>query len=267
MKIHIEELLKEKKEQLTWLTCYAKPGKIVEFGCGSGFVIDILSDTFVNTIIVGVDRSMNNLKRVIEKDHKNVIPVQGDITHTLFHRSTFDTALFVDCLHVVFSYQGEEKVHDAIRMAHNILRVRGVLLIHDFLRPPPRLVDIRFKNEQSRNKFLRFAKEFRPRRIAFEETPRGIRLDIADATDFIRKYRSPTEKHWKEEMEETHFFFTEKEYQEAIQQLGFVIENSRTLTSYQKRWHESAKGEIVKDIEFTFDIECSLMQLVLKKKS
>ena len=266
MKMHIEELLKEKKEQLTWLKSYAKGGKIVEFGCGSGFVIDILSDTFVNSIIVGVDRSMNNLKKVIEKDHKNVIPVQGDITHTLFHRSTIDTALFVDCLHVVSSYQGKEKVHDAIRMAHNVLKVHGVLLIHDFLRPPPRLVDIRFKNEQSRNTFLRFAKEFRPRRIAFEETTKGVRLEIADATDFIRKYRSPTES-WKEEMEETHFFFTEKEYQETIQQRGFVIENSRTLPSYQKRWYESTKGEIVKDIEFTFDIECNLMQLVLKKKS
>lgn len=67
------------EEKKTWLKClskYVKSGKIVEFGCGSGFVLEVLSMDFADSIIVGVDKSMERLEKVVEKGLKNVIPVR-----------------------------------------------------------------------------------------------------------------------------------------------------------------------------------------------
>lgn len=94
------------EEKKTWLKClskYVKPGKIVEFGCGSGFVLEVLSMDFADSIIVGVDKSMERLEKVVEKGLKNVILVKADITQNIFPDGTFDTALFVGSLHEVFS--------------------------------------------------------------------------------------------------------------------------------------------------------------------
>ena len=263
MKIHTEELLEEKREQLMQLTQCVRPGRIVEFGCGSGFVLQVLSETFPSSTIVGVDKSMNLLKKV-KKNLKNVIPVRADIIQKVFFDSTFDSALFVECLHEVFSHTGEKAVYNAVRMAYQILTDNGVLLIHDHLRPKPAPVEIVFKNTEPQEKFFKFAQEFRPRRIEYKEKNKRIKLDIADAVEFFGKYRSSSAD-WSEAMEETHLFFTEEEYQKMAHRTGFTIENVRKLPSYENKWYESAKGGIARDIGFTFDIECSLIQLVLKK--
>jgi len=155
-------------------------------------------------------------------------------------------------------------VYNAVRIAYQILANNGVLLIHDHLKPKPAPVEIAFKNTESQKKFFKFAQEFRPRRIEYKEKNQRIKLDIADAVEFFGKYRSSPED-WGESMEETHLFFTEEDYQKMAHRTGFTIENVRKLPSYENKWYESAKGEIARDIEFTFDIECSLIQLVLKK--
>jgi len=173
-----------------------------------------------------------------------------------------NTALFVGILHEVFSYLGKGKVEDAFRVAYNALNDDGVLIIQDFLKPPSRLVEMRFKNEETRRKFLRFAYEFRPRKVKFEETSRDrVKLDIADATEFISKYRSPNEEDWKEEMSETHFFLTEEEYQDVAQRTGFIIKDSMKLPKSENWW-----VEIREDIEFRFEPEYRWIQLVLVKK-
>jgi len=141
------------------------------------------------------------------------------------------------------------------------LKENGVLIIQDFLKPSSRLVEIALKNEETRRRFLRFASEFHPRKVKFEKTRHGLKLDIADATEFISKYRSPDEEDWKEEMGETHFFFTKEEYQEVAQRTGFIIKNSKKLPKSEKWW-----VKIREDIEFRFESDYRWIQLVLTKK-
>lgn len=263
MEIHIKELLEEKREQLMWLTQYVRPGRIVEFGCGSGFVLQVLSETFPSSTIVGVDKSMNLLKKV-KKDLKSVIPVKADITQKVFFDNTFDSALFVECLHEVFSHTDEKAVYNAVRMAYQILTDSGVLLIRDHLKPKPTPVEIVFKNTEPQEKFFKFAQEFLPRRIEYKEKNQRIKLDIADAVEFFSKYRS-SPADWSEAMEETHLFFTEEEYQKMAHRTGFTIENVRKLPSYENKWYEFVRHEIAKDIAYTFEVNLEFIQLVLKK--
>ncbi|KYK32499.1 MAG: methyltransferase domain-containing protein [Theionarchaea archaeon] len=253
----IDRLLKEKEKRLQPLMNHIIPGRIVEFGCGSGFVLEILTKNFINSTIIGVDKSITRLK-VIKENLKNVIPVQADITQSIFRNNTFDTALFVDSLHEVFSLS-RKKFEDALQMSYNTLKDNGVLIIHESLRPPSELVDLTFKTEESRTKFLKFAREFRPRKVEYKETKQGVTLDIADALDFLSKYLCPPEE-WGEEMGETHFFFTEEEYHEAAQKAGFTIKESRKLKRYKKRMTTHT------DIEYTFKVKYPWIQLVLLKK-
>ena len=253
---------KERKTWLRHLSRYVKSGKIIEFGCGSGFVLEVLSSDYPDSIMVGMDKSMERLGELVKKQLKCVIPVKADITKNIFQNSTFDTAIFVGILHEMFSYSGKGKVELALRVAYDVLKDSGILIIQDFLKPSSRSVNLAFKNEETQKRFLRFASEFQPRRITFEERESGVILDIADAVEFISKYRSPSEEDWNEEMRETHFFFTEEAYKEVARKSRFSIENSLYLTKSDERWIE-----IRRDIVFGFEPEYRWIQLVLTKRT
>ncbi|MEO0127270.1 MAG: methyltransferase domain-containing protein [candidate division WOR-3 bacterium] len=263
MRLNDGKLAKALKEKEGWprnLFKYVKPGKIVEFGCGSGFVLKLLSENFPDSMIIGVDKNAQRLEEVVQKNLKNVIPVIGDITQKIFPDSTFDTALFIGVLHEIFSYSGREKLRNTLRIAYDVLKEKGILIIQDFLKPAPKLVAIKFKNKKTTEKFLRFAYDFKPRKVRFEKINRKIKIDIADALEFISKYKIEDERRWKEEMNETHFFFTEKEYFEILKKTGFKITNYLHLHK-RKDWCKDAK----KDIEFNFEKEYKEIQLVARR--
>lgn len=253
--------LEERKIWLRYLTRYVKPNKTVEFGCGSGFVLEVLSKEFPDSIIIGVDKSIERLEKVSEKELENVIPIKADITQNIFPNNAFDTVLFIGTLHELFSYLGKEKVQDAFRIAYNVLKDNGVLIIQDFLKPSSKLAEIALKNEATRRRFIRFTNEFRPRKVKFEKTRQGVKLDIADATEFFSKYRCHSEEDWNNEMGETHFFFTEEEYEKVAQRTSFIIKNSTKLPRSEKSWVKTKE-----DIEFRFEPEYRWIQLVLIKK-
>jgi hypothetical protein len=146
-------------------------------------------------------------------------------------------------------------------MAHDILMDAGVLIIQDFLRPPSRSVEMRFHNDEAYEKFLRFAGEYRPRRVKFEKTSQGVTLDIADAVEFISKYRSPTEEDWRAEMGEIHFFFTEEEYRKVAQKTSLAIEDLKKLPTDETWW-----APVREDLELSLEPKHLWVQLVFKKR-
>jgi SAM-dependent methyltransferase len=247
--------------RFTSLIQHVKPGKIVELGCGSGLVLEALSKDFADSIIVGLDVDKEQLEKVLARGLKNVIPLKADIIQKIFPDGTFDTALFVASLHEVFSYRGRKKVRVAFQIAHDMLMDSGILIVQDFLKPPSRLVKINFLNEEAGKRFLRFAREFRPRKVRDEESRGAVELDIADAVEFASKYRSPDEEDWQEEMRETHFFFTEEEYQEMAQRTGFVIKDFKKLPTDESWW-----VEIRENMELTLEPQYLWVQLVLTKR-
>ncbi|MFB0509724.1 MAG: methyltransferase domain-containing protein [bacterium] len=252
--------LKERKRWLNSMIKYIKPDKIVEFGCGKGLVLEFLSTNFPKSFIIGIDKSQARLEELAKKRLKNVIPILVDITNPIFLNKSFDTALFIASLHEIFSCQGKRKVEESFRIAHNVLKDNGTLIVQDFLKPLPKLVEMGFRNVRTHKRFLRFAAEFKARKVRFQKTTNRVRLDIADALEFISKYRSPDEADWQEEMNETHFFFTKKDYETVAKKTGFTIINSRKLTKDKDWW-----SDIRKDIEFEFEAEYQWLQLVLKK--
>ncbi len=258
----VSKRLEERKGWLKLLVGHVRPGRIVEFGCGSGLVLEFLSAHFSRSQIVGVDRDMARLRSVINRHLDNVSLVRADITDDVFPRAVFDTALFVGSLHEVFSQSGGQVVERALRLAHTLLKEEGVLLIQDFLKPTPKLVELVFRNDKTRERFFRFASEFRPRRVSFDQTSAGVRLDIADAVEFISKYRSPTNEDWEEEMEETHFAFAEGDYRDLARRAGFYVHELTVLRKQASWW-----TPVRQDIDFRFEPKYGWVQVVQRKRA
>ena len=251
------------EDRVAWLerlTDHVKPGRIVEFGFGSGLVLEFLSARYPESLVVGLDRSSERLSQVVAKGLRNVIPIRCDITLGVLADKTFDTALLVGVLHEVFSNSGGARVVDALSFAHRGLDDKGVAIIQDFLKPTGRPVELAFKGKEAHRRFLRFAAEFRPRRIRFEEAQGRVRVDIADGVEFISKYRSPSEEDWEEEMGETHFFYTMEDYRKAASQAGFSVKSIEKLETSPNRL-----STFKEDIKFDFEPDYSWVQVVLTK--
>lgn len=252
--------LEERKAWLGRMVPHLRGPRIVEFGCGSGFVLEFMSERFPDSMLVGMDRSLERLETLGSLRMQNVIPVRGEITEPMFPASSFTTVLLIGVLHEIYSDFGDESVKDVLRVAHGVLDEDGIVIIQDFLRPPPRSVKITFKNDATHKKFLRFAREFRPRKIPYEISGAEIRLDIADGVEFVSKYRSPDEDDWSHEMHETHFAFTEDDHRRIAQSTGFHIKHAEHLHA---RPHRVA--EFMEDMEFDFEAVYTWIQVVLEK--
>jgi SAM-dependent methyltransferase len=234
----LDDRLKERRGWLSRMVPHIRPGKIVEYGCGSGFVLEFVASKFPDSLIVGIDRSAERLAEVVAGGLPNVLPVRTDITSDIFPAGTFSTALFVAVLHEVFSVFGQGGVLDVLKQVGCALDGDGVVIIQDFLRPPPRAVEVSFESDDAQARFFRFAAEFRQRKVVFERTGAGVRLDIADAVEFVSKYDSQTEEDWEHEMDETHFVCTEEGFRELAGATGFEVDAVTRLPTSEKRLRE-----------------------------
>jgi ubiquinone/menaquinone biosynthesis C-methylase UbiE len=214
---------------------YVKGGKIVELGCGTGATLSILSKAFPRSIIVGVDHNMDCLEVVNRRRLENVIAMKGDITQNIFPSSSFDTVIFKFSLHEVYSSNGNEGVNKALRNAYEILKDDGVLIIYELLKPNPRKVEFRIKQDAYKVRFERFVEEFAPRKVKYEMKGEWISLDISDCLEFLTKYGA---SRWKEEMREEHFFYTEEDFKQVLMNAGFNIVHVRKYGFERDVWRE-----------------------------
>ena len=223
---------------------YVKEGKIVELGCGTGATLSILSKAFPRSVIVGVDRRMDRLEIANGRGLGNVIVVNGDIMQKIFPSSSFDTVIFKFSLHEVYSSNGNEGVNKALRNAHEILKDDGVLIVYDHLRPDPRKVEFRVKQDTYKVRFERFVEEFAPRKVKYEMKGEWISLDISDCLEFLTKYRG---LRWEEEMKEVHFFYTEKDFKQILTNVGFNIVHVKKYGFERDVWREKTS---IFDVKF-----------------
>jgi SAM-dependent methyltransferase len=254
----IEKRLQHKRDLLSYTLKYVKPHRIAELGCGSGFVLGFLADRFPQCMIVGTDNRFDRLEQVATTKRPNVLTVMSDVTERSFPEETFHTVLLIAALHEVFSYRGEKAMLDTIANGRDMLAEEGVMIIQDFIRPAQQPVEISFKNRQTEARFRRFVDEFRPRRIRFGESKGGVTVDMADAIEFMGRYRCPSEQEWCEGMAETHFFYTADQYRRAALRIGLDAKDLRVLQT-----SGSIPHGVEEDMAFDFEIPRLWMQLVL----
>jgi ubiquinone/menaquinone biosynthesis C-methylase UbiE len=256
---NIKRYLTERKTWLDYLIPMIKPGWIAEMGCGSGFVIEFIARKCPDCRIVGIDVDLDRLHVLSSKNLKKVIPVCADVRNPVFTGGSFDTVLIISTLHIVFSQYGDNGVIETLRLAREMLTGVGRLIIQDFLKPDSETVQLMFNNNNALDRFYDFCREFRPRSIRYKSTNQSVRLDIADAIDFLAKYQY-TGNDWSEEMGETHYFYSVADFNLAARQTGFKVADV-------KKWKKKVSGPIsgYPGLECDFNISTDWIQVVLEK--
>ncbi|MBA7493481.1 hypothetical protein ES702_04040 [subsurface metagenome] len=109
-----------REERLLSLLKHALPGKIIEFGCGDGNILQILSKNYPESLIVGIDINRERINKVNKRNLKNVITFLSDVGSDIFPENSFNTSILIGVLHEISSYKGREQVTNAIKNAHKV---------------------------------------------------------------------------------------------------------------------------------------------------
>ena len=143
--VALAQTLVKYEERARRILPYVKESEIAEFGCGLDVVLSLLSKSFPESFIVGVDLSDTMLDLANQRDLGNVILIKGDVCDRIFPEHSFDTVIFVSVLHGIHSFKGN--VMDALANASGSLKPGGKLIVVDFVRPEPRLIKIELRNK------------------------------------------------------------------------------------------------------------------------
>ncbi len=217
----VDDLLKWKAHCLGQIFEFAKPSRVAELGCGSGFAIETIAEYFPEDRVIGMDRDARRLASL--KSIPGVYPVCGDIRSACLRDECVDTALIISTLHEVYSQSGEIGVHAALFDAARILKADGRLIIYDRVKPRAQRTMFDFLDPDLRIRFMRFAKDFRMRKVEYVEEGSKILLDIADAFEFIERFALENGDAWYTNLGETNLFFTREEYARACMRAGMNV--------------------------------------------
>lgn len=178
-------------------------GTIVEVGPGGGVVLELLAERFPGSRIVGIDSSLAVVEAFRERQGAAEAPfelVHGDAFQLpeRFGEGELSTVVFCSVLHEIFSYceRGEpprrfqlEAVDELVAAAFRALHRGGRIVIRDGVMPArePRVLE--FLDPAWAEGFRLFARDYEPRRIAFEPLDeRRVKLDAADLFEFLTTF-------------------------------------------------------------------------------
>lgn len=217
-------------ERLSTLMTHVNPNvsAILDLGCGIGALTTQLAERFPLTLIVGIDRSKYLLSKVQRK--RNVMTILGDIPTLPLKNRFFDLVVAVQVLHEIFHFKGSTDLIRTFHSAFRLLKKDGELIILDHFNPGDAPISFRLSKEVQK-KLREFQSKFRPRKIAYIDLGEGwIRCNMRDFCDFVTKIWALNSGLEEEEMSETHTPFTCKELEHLVQEVGFEVVQTITLT-------------------------------------
>jgi SAM-dependent methyltransferase len=186
---------------------YVTPGTILEVGPGGGVVLDLLSDRFAGSRVVGLDVSravVEALSSRKSREARSWEVVEGDAFELpkLFGEETLDSVVFCSILHEIYSYvpwdDGDGRGMGRYRMgsvkaivasAFRALKKGGRIVVRDGVMPPDGVTVLELVDAEADKTFELYAREFEGRKITFERVgPRTVRMPSKDAHAFLFTY-------------------------------------------------------------------------------
>jgi SAM-dependent methyltransferase len=205
---------------------------ILDLGCGIGVLTTRLAERFPSALIVGIDKSKYLLSRVQGKS--NVMTILGDVPALPLRDRFFDLAVAVQVLHEILHFKGAEALANTFQNVFHSLKKGGRLIVLDHANPGDAPLSLRL-SEELRRKLREFQAKFRPRKIVYYESGEGwIRTSMRDFYDFVTKIWALNSGLEEEEMSETHTPFTPHELEDLVQEAGFTVEHTTSLTSIDR---------------------------------
>lgn len=215
-------------------------GKIVDVGCSTGSLIQLLAEKFQESDIIGIEatRKFYEFARMQEYAHPFVFFYRRNVTDQNFKENTINTFIYSSVMHEVFSYLGERTLHRVLDHTYRQLAYGGRMIIRDVVgpeHPHQRVAMVLRQDDGGRKgpieklstyeKFFQFVKDFQPRRIHFtKKTIDGrpyIILPLRDAYEYLSKMTYTD--NWASEMHETFGFYSFSQWQKVLRQHGFTV--------------------------------------------
>src|SRR5579863_3610276 len=150
---------------------FVRPGRIVDLGCGTGTVLELLRRRFGESQLIGVDLSPEMIDRCTRRFPGAELR-RHDITLPLFDPGSVDTFVLCSVMHEVFSYKGYDysAVRQVLHHCAESVRPGGRVIIRDGIKPALQdVVYLTFRTGTAYEKFVRFALEFGPGEIVWKK--------------------------------------------------------------------------------------------------
>ena len=222
-KAHCDERLSAVIARVTPNVC-----TILDLGCGIGALTTRLAERFPSAIVVGIDRSKYLLSRLQRRG--NAMTILGDIPVLPFRTQSFDLVVAVQVLHEILHFKGAKSLKRTFQNVSHLLKKDGELLILDHFNPGDASISFKLP-EEMRNKLQEFQSKFKPRKIAYHELGESwFRTSMRDFCDFVTKIWALNSGLEEEEMNETHTPFALQELENFVQEAGFEVEHTISLT-------------------------------------
>lgn len=215
-------------------------GKIVDVGCGTGALINLLAKEFSESDIIGIEatRKFYEYCRMQEYSNPFVFFYRKNILDQNFKENTINTFIYSSILHEVYSYIGKKDLLQVIRHTYSQLASKGRIIIRDVVGPknPDKEIYMELNEKDGKergevkelstySRFFKFAEDFLPRKIKYKKEVIGekryIVLSIQDAYEFISKMNYTD--NWKSEMHEEFGFWSFDKWKEVLKDTGFDI--------------------------------------------
>jgi SAM-dependent methyltransferase/nicotinamide mononucleotide adenylyltransferase len=236
------------RQKLDELVRWVKPGNIVDKGCGTGKLMVELSRLFPDSRIAGVDLSREFLRVCDENTYATdeVTLVFGNVIDVCVPPGTASTVIFSSVMHEVHSYSGYKtsEIDRALVNAFTELAPGGHLLMRDGVSPEPATWRLELFDQQTRETFERFAKEFRQGQgVRFTRISESVvELSSHDANEFICK--KDYLKNWHIEVHEEFGPWTLAEWKAGLERAGFEpmhLEETRNAWIVKNRYEGKVK--------------------------
>ncbi len=99
-----------------------QPNKIIDLGCGTGYVAELLSQKYQHAEITGVDSSADRISQLTKKALSNVKAVQADVASLPFADASVDMIISSGLLHWL------NDIESCLAECRRVLKPNGLLL-------------------------------------------------------------------------------------------------------------------------------------------
>jgi SAM-dependent methyltransferase len=218
------------EERFSAIMAHVNPdvSAVLDLGCGIGALTTRLADRLPSALTVGIDKSKYLLSKL--KRNGNILTVLAGIPDLPLKEDSFDFAVAVQVLHGILYFKG---IHALVRTLQNVfdlLKKDGEFLIFDHANPCDTPISLKLPSELL-EKLCEFQSKFRPRRITYNDLGQGrIKTSVRDFYDFVTKIWALNSELEDEEMNETHTPFTRQELVNLVQEAGFKVAHTISLT-------------------------------------
>ena len=232
--------------------------RVLELGCGSGAVLELLQQHDQSAALVGIDLSAKLLGTATQRLASTVRLYRHDIFELCNHpqelpEPAFSSVILCSALHefATFALEHPERFLEAgvppmhvaakriFRLASAFLEPGGRLIIRDGVKLEPQNLSVQFKSAELQEVFWRFSDEFRPFKLEFMLQGTTYTMQANHFYEFATKYFYQT--NWNIEVGEIFGWASSQDLENLVRETGFIPETRKVyaIDFLAQKWREA----------------------------